>query len=157
MRDDPRVRADLEAILAGQPAPPGGTGRIDTWSVLAELARAWPQPLDGESLGHWQALCRKVHVAGKVLATYRRGWRRPRAAEPLPPPAWPLLIAVLLAYAVPSGDGEAERGLALKSLNAALAARDLARQGGGESSPVDLGAWSERALAALLEEAERES
>ncbi len=146
-RAEPEVREYLDALLESLPElPEPEVGVIHTPRVLAELARPWPEPLSDDRRRSLESLCRKVHVARQVRAAYRPGWKRRKSAEPLAAAFWPLLIAIFLASAVPAGGAEANRGMALKSLNAALAALDLAPDGSaGELD--ELRAWSERLLA----------
>ena len=57
-----------------------------------------------------------------------------------------ILVAVLLAYGSLRGEEETARGLALKSLNAALSALDLAQEKGGLGFREELESWSDRLL-----------
>ena len=101
------------------------TGRISVPAVLAHLAASWrcgPSEIDDEWL---DALCRKIDVAGRVWTTYEPGWRKPAEAKVLPEPLRRLLIALLLAYAHPTADGDDDaRGRCLKRINSALKAID---------------------------------
>ena len=121
---------------------------IDTIAVLRDLARVAPGAPDAERRAWLDALMRKVHVAKRVDAHYDGRWRRRDGAAPLPAEAWPLLVAVLLAHATPARpDAEDERGFALKCLNAACAALELAGEGVGEREGLE--ARAEALLAAL--------
>ncbi len=151
-RVDPEVQERLNTILESLPElPEAEAGVIHTAAVLVELGCAWPERLSEQRRRSLESLCRKVHVAGRVLAVYRPGWKRKKAAGSLPAGFWPLLLAVLLAYALAGGESETDRGLALKSLNAALAALDLAREVGVSEGLADLGACCERLLATTLD------
>lgn len=129
-----------------------GAGGIATGLALAELGRAWPGPLtatQGEAL---EALCRKIHVAKQVTARYGPGWKKDAAAPGLGTLEWRLLVVVLIAYAAAQKpDSEAGRGLALKLINAALAALDLAA--GKLDPPVHaaLGEGAESMMRLVLE------
>lgn len=129
--DDLTTDADLErlaAIIDASPLPREeevDAGRISVPAVLAHLAASWrygPSALENEWL---DALCRKIDVAGRVWATYELGWRKPAEAQVLPEPLRRLLIALLLAYARPTADGDDDaRGRCLKRINSALKAID---------------------------------
>ncbi len=149
-RTEPEVRSSLDKILESLPAlaePEAGV--IDTANVLVDLAHAWPERLSKDRHRSLEALCRKIHVARQVLAVYRPGWKRRKSAEPLLAAFWPLLTGVFLAYAIPAGGEDADRGQALKNLNAALAALDLAPASERVRGLGELRTWSERLLAAV--------
>lgn len=116
--------AALAARLAPRSRAEGD--RIDTVGALLALARRAPGELDAGARADLHALARKIHVARRVASSYAPGWKRREGAEPLDAAGWPLLVAVLLASAEPAGPDELARGLALKCLNAALAALELA-------------------------------
>ncbi len=121
----------LSQLLAEAPASDNREARgIQTPRVLVALASERQSPPTPEERQSLDALCRKIHVAGKVKASYGRSWRSRRGTPPLPRAFWPLLIAVLLAAGrLPEhAKAQVELGLALKCLNAALAALDLAAQ-----------------------------
>ncbi len=140
------VKEVLTTILGSLPEIlADGPGTISTARVLRHLAQAWPAPAEEHDLN---ALCRKIHVGRKVLAAYRDDWKRGPTQEILPRPFWPLLVAVLLAYSEPGDEVEA-RGLALKCLNAALAATALAERQGYAEDLADLADWSRRRLLAV--------
>ena len=69
----------------------------------------------------------KIAVARQVWAEYDASWKKLRNSSPLPDTDWGLLIAVLLAYAIPNGGNTGiTRGMELKNLNAAMQAIDVA-------------------------------
>jgi hypothetical protein len=125
-----------------------GVEGVSTLGVLAGLGRRWPGPLTGEEEASLEAICRKIHVAGKVADRYRPGWKRDPGGQPLGADQWRLLLVVLLAY-VAAQDLEREegRGLALKLINAVYAGIDLA----GEALAGALRRSIEEGAAGMLE------
>lgn len=109
------------------PASKAGPGEISTRDVLVELAAARAEPTSLERHRQLEALCRKVHVAGKVRAAYTAAWRRKPGARLLSKTEQGLLAGVLLAYSSPLSGPEEELGRALKYLNAALTVLDRLR------------------------------
>lgn len=120
----------LEAVMAD--APELGRldpERIDTAGAIHRLAQTWPDPFDEQRLSDLEALCHEVAVRKGVLSVYGKGWNRGSETEPLSPKWWAVLIAVLLAYGVSDeGTYGASLGLALKSVNTALRALDIAER-----------------------------
>ncbi|MFQ5916308.1 MAG: hypothetical protein ACE5I0_00680 [Candidatus Binatia bacterium] len=67
-------------------------------------------------------------MAKQVQQVYELGWRNISDAEPLQASFWSLLIAIFLAYSHHEDEADEDaRGLALKSLNAAFSALDIAK------------------------------
>lgn len=151
--DPARDAAMLAAVRQDVPPPaPSGSGTIDTVEFLLSLAGAWPAAPDPRSVGGLDALARKLSVAREILAAYGPGWSRPASPEPLAPPAWALLVAVLVAYARDDRPDDPDtRGVALKRLNAAFTALDLGAARGQIPRRLALAAWTQERLAALVE------
>jgi hypothetical protein len=138
----------LELIMADLPLPTEAEPNlVMTSRVLLDLARAWPGPLGDEQRRDLEALCRKLHVAKKLMAVYAPGWNKVPEAVPLPLPYWSLTIVVLLAYShLTREENRDARGLGFKFLNAALAAVDLARSRGTIPHLSELQSWAEETL-----------
>jgi hypothetical protein len=138
----------LELIMAGLPLPiEAEPNLVITSRVLLDLARTWPGPLGDEQRRDSEALCRKLHVAKKLMTAYAPGWKKVPEAVPLPLPYSSLTIAVLLAYSHLSREESRDaRGLGFKFLNAALAAVDLARSQGTIPHLSELQSWAEETL-----------
>lgn len=100
-----------------------GAGPIDTVSVLDGLARAWPGPLTNLQRTGFDAICRKLAIGRVLYAQYDKHWRPTDDRTPPSSREWALAVSTLLAWSqlpeTPQGD---DRGLTLKSLNAALTA-----------------------------------
>ncbi len=141
----PKARQIFELVLHDLPEPlETDPHLVNTAKILANLAHRWPEPLSQkQKQHHLEQLCRKIHVANKLMATYAPGWKKLPEALPLSQLHWPVLITVLLGY---SQLADIERALALKYLNAALQALRLA--GSQETVPhfSKLRAWAEEAL-----------
>lgn len=136
----------LELIMADLPLPiEAEPNLVVTSRVLLDLARTWPEPLGDEQRRDLEALCRKLHVAKKLMAAYATGWNKIPEAVPLPLPYWSLTIAVLLAYSHLSREENRDtRGLGFKFLNAGLAAVDLARSQRTIPHLPELQSWAEK-------------
>jgi hypothetical protein len=120
---------------------------VITSKVLVGLARTWPEPPSDEHRRDLETLCRKVHVAKKLMSVYAPGWKRVPEAVPLSLPYWSLTVAVLLGYScLDEVNGNQARGLGFKLLNAALTALDLARSQGTVPYLSELQAWAEKVL-----------
>lgn len=125
---DQNIRQILTTILEDipKPIPPSPNG-FNTGAFLTQLVRSWPRPLNQKDADGLEALCKKVAVAKKIWAVYDPGWKKSAAPEPLPTPLWSLLIATLLAYGRGGDNKNAmARGIALKRINTAFQALDLA-------------------------------
>lgn len=127
-----QIKQMIDEVTCSAPKPEKFDGnKIDTCEFLVSLARLWPKPLNEKENAGLEALCRKIAVAGKVWSAYSASWKKIDSAEPLPAFCWSVLIAVLLAYCQPGNDtNENIRGMALKRLNAAFSAIDLAKNFG---------------------------
>jgi len=125
---DKQARHMLDAVLRDLPArPEPDAGLIDTAGLLIRLADRWPSPPDERERSDLQMLCRQIAVPKRVLKSYSTDRRKPAREELLPSPFWALLIAVLLVHAERWPDEDTlSRGLALKCLNGALQALDIA-------------------------------
>jgi hypothetical protein len=136
----------LELITTDLPYPiEAEPNLVMTSRVLLDLARTWPGPPGDEQRRDLEALCRKLHVAKKLMAVYAPGWNKIPEAVPLPLPYWSLTIAVLLAYSHLSREENRDaRGLGFKFLNAAVAAVDLARSRGTIPHLPELQSWAEK-------------
>ncbi len=109
---------------------------IDTSRVIAELkgaAGAHSLPSE-EQRRELEWLCRKIQVARRVDARYRSGWKKEAGAPTLDKGAWVDLVGVLVDWSRMPAESEDHRGLALKLLNAAFAAVDLAAAAGVDGS-----------------------
>ena len=138
----PNIIKQITGALKEIQPPAGG---IDVRELLKMLASEETSSLDAK---HWQAihmLCRKIGVVGKVHSAYSSNWKKCKASEPLASEYWRLLIAVLLLHSQAAlnltndqflGD-YSNRGTALKMLNAALKAIDLAAEQYGSSRELD--------------------
>jgi len=136
---------ELQANLP--PVPQGDDGHIDTRRVLLRLAGVRPDLPSGRDREDLEALCREIAVRRRVLQTYDPGWRKGDRQAPLPAEWWPLLIAVLLAFADREWPTEEDdSGMALKSLNAALAAIDIAETLDDVAIRPDMRCWTEEIL-----------
>ena len=150
---DPQAGRISETILADLPEPAASVdGTLQTAAVLAALARSDPAALDTTARRDLEALCRKVHVARRVDTCYSAGWKKRKGEKPLELAWWPVLVAVLLAHSNAAVVADEEgRGYALKQLNAALAAIDLASARGDVPHLDALRAWADALLAAIPE------
>ena len=149
------IKKVLAEAVEASPAPETlGSSRISTPQTLVKLAQRWPSTPDQEGRAALEALCRKVHVAKKVMNSYQIDWKKDPEARPLDQIHQPLLIAVLLAYSSADKQGtETERGLGLKLLNAALDALDLsARAEPSGSAPMEWRQSIETVLDQMLAE-----
>ena len=102
---------------------------IDSAKIIRDLKTASGRgaALGSEPRQQLEWLCRKIHVAKRVDARYRLGWKKDPGSSPLDLGLWTDLVDVLLHYSVvPEGSDEERRGLGLKFANAAFAAVDLA-------------------------------
>jgi len=107
---------------AGAPPPRPEPDGIVTRRLLHDLAaRGLAAPTRDERTT-LDALCHRLSVAGEIRESYLAGWRADRTAASLDPEANALLAAVLVAAAM----SIPEPGPALKALNAAFTALDLA-------------------------------
>lgn len=140
----------LRKILRAQPPLPPDNGRqIVTARGLREVLTGLAGSPTPEHRRFLDGLCRQVAVSRAVLAVYEPDFRKPAAPEPLAPIHWALLIATLIAWADHDhGPTEDARGLALKTLNAALQACDLTdRHDVAISHADELRAWALATLA----------
>lgn len=138
----------LTEALERAPLPDGvPADRLVVVAELVGLAGLEGAPEEGRE--NLDALCRKVHVARRVDASYGPGWKKLADRQPLDVAAHPLLVAVLLA----NGErvAQRDRGYSLKLLNAAVAALELAEAAGANGLEA-VRVESERQLARALEE-----
>jgi hypothetical protein len=143
-----RAKQVFELVTADLPDPVEvDPNLVVTSKVLAGLARSWPEPLSDDQRRDLEALCRKVHVAKKLMSVYAPGWKRVSEPVPLSLPYWSLAVAVLLGYShLEEAENEEARGLGFKFLNAALMALDLARTRGIIPHLSELRTWAEEVL-----------
>ncbi len=105
---------------------------VDTGAVILRLASAWPEWCTDVDRKDLAALCRKIHVAGKVMDEYTSDWKKKPGASEIDMALQLLLSCMLLLHAatgledgaVGTKDSSASRSLALKSLNAGLVTLD---------------------------------
>ena len=151
---DSQARHMLEAVLRdlpelGEPAADG----IETAGLLIRLGRRWPNAPDERECRDLQMLCRQIAVPKKVLRDSPVDDRRVPQGETLPVEYWPLLIAVLLMQAERWPDDDPPgRGLALKCLNGALQALDIAERFGNVPHITALRSWAERMTESVCSE-----
>jgi len=142
-----RVEETLAAVLADfRDLPADHSPDEQTAQVLIRLAEAWPGPLEGRDLCDFDALCRELAVTGSLPQRWISGRGKGAASARLPSEYWRLLITVLLAWADRPGASGEEFGLAMKSLNAALCAIDVAEGWADVEGLPELRAWSEGIL-----------
>lgn len=149
--------SELERLLAGlleaAPASAGDDpGRVCTLEVLRRLATRWPDPPAPGDRNALEILCRKIGVAGRVWEAYDRDWKRRASSSPLTGPGYSLLAGVLLGYASALGQLEDTEGPgpALKCLNAAFGALDLAGGCGDAVALAELEEAADRVVERLL-------
>lgn len=145
--------AQVFAQITGELPPPRKpqSGVINTGDFITRLAQSWPRPLSVSDRDGMEALCRKLSVTKQVKAAYDATWRRAVTQEEITPAHWSALIALLLAQFQALGETEEyARGTALKRLNAAFAAIDIA--GGLPNVPhlPELAWWVEARLAEIV-------
>jgi hypothetical protein len=122
------TRALLDELIAGRSASaPTADGPIDVVDVLLRLAAGWHgKRADPAQRTDLEALARKVHVARRVGATYKPGWKKDKEAPALGSEHGALLAGVFTAWSTPpAGATEEDLGLARKCLNVACAAAEL--------------------------------
>jgi hypothetical protein len=95
------------------------------------------------------ALCRKIHISGRIMDRYDVSWKAMPVSKPLPTQYLLTLISVLLNNSDHRNKGAA--GRSFKYLNAALAAIDLLNVGGGSPVCPDLQALAENRLANMMQ------
>lgn len=126
----PHADAELLGLARGKQSGPVESGaasrEIDVVSLLAHLAGSGTKHLDDPGREVLDMLCRKISVAKQVCRSYRDDWKKAPEPEPLGARGWSLLIAVLLERAETAVADESELAFAVKYLNAALEALDLA-------------------------------
>jgi hypothetical protein len=149
------VTSDLGNLLADlrerAPAPGrGDASEVGTLDTLHGLSSRCSQPLTPDDRAVLEALCRKLGVAGRVWAAYDAEWRRPASRAQLTGPEYALLGAVLLACASSQAPPSEESGVALKLLNAAFGALDVARNSGDGVLSRELDEAADRVLGQLL-------
>ena len=141
----------LADLVDGVPAEVGsGTGGVHTLDALRRLSARASQPPEPDDRKALTALCRKLGVAGRVWEAYDPAWKRPASRTPLTSEGYALLAGVLVAHADSAGRGDDGPGWALKLLNAAFSAIDLARAGGDTDFLRELDAVADRTLGRLL-------
>lgn len=125
---DSQTHPILEVLLRDLPEPAEPTpGYVDIANLLFHLANRWPEPPGENEYQDLHMLCRQIAVPKKVLQVYRLDDRKTTQGELLAGEYWPLLIAVLLAYAEQVSEYDPQAcGFTYKCLNAALQALDLA-------------------------------
>jgi hypothetical protein len=142
----PEEMLDMALEALGEVSGTVEDNAVDTTTALVRLAKSWREEISEDDKSDLNAICKKIHISSKVRAFYKRGWRPDKQAEPLPPESWALLIADLLAYSIPQDSEEESKGFALKNLNAAFAALDLADKIKSVEHLQKLKAWAEHLL-----------
>ena len=151
-----KAKQMFEAVMCDLPDPiEADPNLVNTSKILVSLAQTWPEPLSDQQRKDLEALCRKVHVAKKVMAIYAPGWKKVPEPVPLSLPHWPVLITVLLGYShLDDVNNKDARGLAFKFLNAALTALELAKNQETISYFSELQTWAEEILENLFSSVE---
>ena len=124
-----RIARILQVIMADLPDPPTRMpGTVDTARFLVDLALDWPRTLQQADHAGLEALSRKLAVAKQVRAVYDDAWEKVIDREVLAGSYWALMIALLLATSLEGAQASDADGAghALKRLNAALTALDIA-------------------------------
>jgi hypothetical protein len=153
MNEDASLEARLiKQILEHSPVTEQpGDSEINTGAFIVGLLQAWPGPVGEMGRRGLEELCRKLAVTNQVKTAYDATWRQATEREDLPPTYWPALIAVLLSSFADAEDHEEySKGRALKRLNGAYQALDLAREISGVSHIEELSAWADQRLPQVL-------
>lgn len=152
-----KAKQMFEVVMRDLPDPiEADPNLVNTSKTLVSLARTWPEPLSDQQRKDLEAMCRKVHIAKKVMAIYAPGWKKVPEPVPLSLPYWSALIAILLGHShLDNVNNKDARGLAFKFLNAALASLDLAESQGTIPYFSELQGWAEEVLENLFYSVER--
>ncbi len=132
------------------PSPEARDEGISVPAFLSAAIRSWPGPMNAGGEAGLEALCRKLAVAKRVKIAYDSSWKRALSQEDLPIPYWPALIALLLAeFQSNAATLDQVRGVALKRLNAAYSAMEIATALIDVPHLSELARWADVRLTAL--------
>lgn len=122
----------LAELITKLPDIQGYSGNgVHVPEFVSALARKWPAPLDLQDEKGLEALSRKIDILKKVWTIYDAEWGKPIVREPLTTPYFLLLIAVEIAYSVPTQYPLVDaKGIRLRRINTALNALDLSKDCG---------------------------
>lgn len=135
-------RSELQALLGSwtgeEVSSPRNPARVYVLEAVRDLADSLqPEPRAANRIV-LEVLCRKIDVGKRVYAYYDSDWKKVEQAPELEVQHWPLLAGVLVLHAGrPGGEGQDERGLSLKYLNAAMTAVELGERKGSDRARLE--------------------
>lgn len=129
MLEETQIRELQQLVNAFAEFPEPAVGETSTYQTLTRLVEALSAEEGMENRSDIEALCRKIQVAKRVDSAYGKGWKKLEHRVDIDPCAWPVIIWTLIGFSEPRmWVGPEAEGLALKCMNAAFVALDLARE-----------------------------